>query len=94
MPFAARYEVDLPACAAPCSTRPGGALNDRFYDPDFHGVDWPAQRAKYRPWALAASVHEDFADVMNLMLGELNASHMGYRPQPGGASDGGARRPA
>jgi tricorn protease len=56
------------------------ALNENFYDPDFHGVDWPAQRVKYRPWALEASTSADFADIVNLMLGELNASHMGYYP--------------
>ena len=35
--------------------------------------------------ALAASTDADFADVINLMLGELNASHMGY--YPGGRGD-------
>jgi tricorn protease len=43
-------------------------------------VDWPAQRETYRPWALAASSEPDFADVVNLMFGELNASHLAYRP--------------
>ena len=59
-------------------------MNQFFYDPDFHGVDWPAQYQKYRSWALSASTSPDFADVVNLMLGELNASHTGgrYRPQP------------
>jgi len=56
------------------------ALNENFYDPEFHGVDWPAQRDKYLPWAQEASTKADFADIVNLMLGELNASHMGYYP--------------
>jgi len=60
-------------------------LRDRFYDPDLHGLDWPAQREK--ALALAAGVDQDadFADVMNIMLRSLNASHMGY--YPGGRGD-------
>ena len=53
------------------------ALNAGFYDPKFHGNDWDALRTKYRPLALAASTKEDFQYIFNLMLGQLNASHMG-----------------
>ncbi|MFP4228430.1 MAG: S41 family peptidase [Salinivenus sp.] len=56
----------------------GRTLQQGFYDPDFHGDDWEALRDTYRPWALQASTTEDFQDIVNLMLGELNASHMGY----------------
>ncbi|MFT6267979.1 MAG: C-terminal processing protease CtpA/Prc/Tol biopolymer transport system component [Alphaproteobacteria bacterium] len=55
------------------------ALNAGFYDPKFHGYDWDALRTKYRPLALAASTKEDFQYIFNLMLGQLNASHMGMR---------------
>jgi tricorn protease len=54
------------------------ALAQGFYDPNFHGDDWDSLRTKYRPWALEASTTRDFQDAVNLMLGELNASHMGY----------------
>jgi C-terminal processing protease CtpA/Prc len=53
------------------------ALNAGFYDPKFHGQDWQALRNKYRPLALKASTKEDFQYIFNLMLGQLNASHMG-----------------
>ena len=52
-------------------------INQRFYDPNFHGEDWEALKAYYRPWALSASTAQDFQLVYNLMLGRLNASHMG-----------------
>jgi tricorn protease len=78
LPFVARYEVDRQAEATATFEEVWQALNDNFYDPNFHGVDWAAQRLRYRPWALAASHPADFADIVNLMLGELNASHMGY----------------
>jgi tricorn protease len=60
-------------------------LRDEFYDPDLHGVDWPAQRAKALRLAAGVDHAADFADVMNIMLGSLNASHMGYFP--GGRGD-------
>ena len=56
------------------------ALNAGFYDPNFHGNDWQALKDMYRPLALKASTKEDFQYVFNLMLGQVNASHMGlYR---------------
>ncbi len=81
VPFTARYEVDQQALRAEVFGEGWAALDEYFYDPAFHGVDWRAQYAKYRPWALAASSQDDFTDVMNLMLDELNASHLGYRPK-------------
>jgi len=56
----------------------GRALGQGFYDPNFHGDDWQALLDAYRPWAMEASTTKDFQYVVNLMLGELNASHMGY----------------
>jgi len=53
------------------------ALNQGFYDPQFHGRDWEALRDKYEPRALAASTTQDFRDMVNEMLGQLDASHMG-----------------
>ncbi|WP_395344976.1 S41 family peptidase [Ningiella sp. W23] len=53
------------------------ALGAGFYDPNFHGQDWNALRDKYRNLALKASTKEDFQYMFNLMLGQLNASHMG-----------------
>ena len=56
------------------------ALGAGFYDPKFHGQNWDSLKIKYRPIALKASTKEDFQYVYNLMLGQLNASHMGlYR---------------
>ena len=55
------------------------ALNAGFYDPKFHGQDWEALKAKYKPMAMKASTQEDFSFVFNAMLGQLNASHMGHR---------------
>jgi tricorn protease len=65
------------------------SIESGFYDPDHHGVDWTALRDKYRVWARRASTTEDLATVMNLMLGEVNASHMGFYPASLFGSNGG-----
>ncbi|MFP4047379.1 MAG: S41 family peptidase, partial [Bacteroidales bacterium] len=52
-------------------------LENGFYDPDFHGNDWTELKEKYKPYALSASTKSDFRDMFNIMLGQINASHMG-----------------
>ena len=57
------------------------SLSEGFYDPNFHGQDWDKLRKQYEPITLAASNKVDFRYMFNLMLGRLNASHMGlYGP--------------
>ncbi len=85
VPFNARYQVDLVVERGVVFDEAWSVLNEHFYDPDFHGADWDAVAVTYRPWAIEASTDADFADVLNLMLGELNASHMGYYPTGRGA---------
>ena len=89
VPFKARYEVDRRLERGVVYDEAWAALNEYFYDPDFHGADWPAIHDRYRPWAVSASSQSDFSTVVNLMLGELNASHMGYYPNRGAASNDG-----
>ncbi len=86
VPFTARYEVDRAAQQRQVFAEAWRALNLWFYDPQFHGVDWKAQRAKYGAWLQGGMDPADFADLVNLMLGELNASHMGYYPNRGPAA--------
>ncbi len=76
--YRARMTVDHEAERAQIFREVGRALDQGFYDPNFHGDNWDSLRTKYRPWALEASTQRDFEDALNLMLGELNASHMGY----------------
>jgi tricorn protease len=53
------------------------ALNDQFYDPQFHGANWTAVRDKYRALVKHCALKEDLYTLVQLMLGELNASHLG-----------------
>lgn len=58
-------------------------LGERFYDPQMHGTNWEAQREKYSAYVDAASTYADFQDVIRLMMGELNSSHLGVWSGPG-----------
>lgn len=59
-----------------------GRMRDGFYDPNFHGADWMAIREKYLPAARNATTYGVFARVINMMLGELDASHLAFRSSP------------
>ena len=55
------------------------AITAGFYDPKFHGYNWKSIVKRYRPWVLAAKTKQEYTFMFNNMLGQLNASHMGYR---------------
>jgi len=48
-----------------------------FYDEGFHGVDWQAVKNRYEPLAAGAQTPDELRRILNLMVGELNASHSG-----------------
>ena len=52
-------------------------LRNEFYDENFHGVDWDSMHAQYKEQALRMKHPYEFRNVMRLMLGELNSSHLG-----------------
>jgi tricorn protease len=58
---------------------------DSFFDPEFNGVDWNAMRDVYRPRVAAAATSDEVRRLISLMVGELNASHLGISgpPTPG-----------
>lgn len=49
-----------------------------FYDEKLHGVDWEAVRERYEKVLPRISTAAQFDSLMWFMLGELNASHIGY----------------
>jgi tricorn protease len=52
-------------------------LSEHFYDQTFHGRNWDAVRLKYRPLVKHVALKEDLYALLYLMMGELNASHLG-----------------
>ena len=52
-------------------------LRDHFYDENFHGVDWNAVYKTYEPLIADAQNSDEVSRLMSMMVGELNASHLG-----------------
>jgi tricorn protease len=61
-------------------------LRDDFFDPAFNGVDWQAARVRTEPFVAAARTADEMRRISSLMIGELNASHLGISAPPAGAS--------
>ena len=79
LPHSATYSKDFEAMNEQMYEEGTRVLTMGFYDPNFHGYDWKGLIKKYKPLAMKASTAQDYSFVYNLMLGQLNASHMGYR---------------
>lgn len=57
-------------------------LRDNFYDDKFHGADWNQVRTTYEPLIAGAKNIDEARRLMSLMVGELNASHLGISGTP------------
>ena len=62
-------------------------MRDGFYDEKFHGADWSEVRAQFTPIVAGVRTPDELRRVLNLMMGELNASHLGA--SGGGGAGGG-----
>lgn len=82
--FVAKVKVDRPAEWAQMFDDAWRTMKYRFYDPKMHGYDWDAMRAKYRPLVEYVGDRQELLNIINEMIGELNASHTGAAPGPGG----------
>ncbi|MBV9992887.1 MAG: hypothetical protein JOZ72_16535 [Alphaproteobacteria bacterium] len=51
-------------------------VNDNFYDPGFHGVDWKAVGARYRARLGTVKTDKDFDALASAMLDEIGTSHL------------------
>jgi tricorn protease len=56
---------------------------DQFFDEKMNGVDWNAVRTAYEPRVAGARTPDEMRRIISLMLGELNASHMGISAPAG-----------
>ncbi len=59
-------------------------LRDQFFDEKMNGVNWNAVRTTYEPRVAGARTPDEMRRIISLMLGELNASHMGISAPPQG----------
>lgn len=51
------------------------AINQRYYEPTFNGLDWSAQRTTFRSLAAAANSSEELYSVLRRMIASLNDPH-------------------
>jgi tricorn protease len=84
--FSAYMEVDRRAEIAAAFNQAWRELRTNFYDPKMHGADWQALRSKYQSILPEIAAKEDFAWLLQSMIGELNASHTGATPPASGGS--------
>lgn len=62
-------------------------LANNFFDERMNGVDWSALADRVAPYVEGSRTPDDLRRVLSLMIGELNASHLGISgPSPGGVS--------
>lgn len=50
-------------------------IQSRYYDPNFHGIDWQATRTSFRPMAARAHTTQEFYEVLRQMIASLKDSH-------------------
>ena len=59
-------------------------VQEKFYDPELHGVDWAYYHDNYARFLPHIDNYFDFQELLSEMLGELNGSHTGARYRPAG----------
>src|SRR6185503_6733433 len=50
-------------------------IQERYYDPTFHGIDWQAKRTAFRPAAAKAANTQEFYEVLRQMIASLKDAH-------------------
>jgi tricorn protease len=73
--FTADWERDVRAERQAAFTQFWRSYQRGFYDPNFHGRDWVAIRERYEPLLEAVETNDEFASLLQMMVGELDASH-------------------
>ncbi len=58
-------------------------LNDQFFDANHNGVNWAEAAKTYGDRVQRTATPDEFRRVTLLMIGELNASHLGFNPPAG-----------
>ncbi|HVM87801.1 MAG TPA: S41 family peptidase [Puia sp.] len=53
-------------------------LDENYYDPNFHGLDWAKTKDHYKTFLPYVNNRSDLRVLLNDMLGELNSSHQGF----------------
>ena len=79
--FKVKQEVDMEARNRAGFNLAWQIMRDQYYDERLGNRNWDAIRRKYVEMATKAVDVDSFGTVVNLMLGELNGSHLGFSPK-------------
>uniref|UniRef100_UPI0035CA99C1 S41 family peptidase n=1 Tax=uncultured Sphingomonas sp. TaxID=158754 RepID=UPI0035CA99C1 len=90
IPVGAEMDVDFATEKQIVFDEAWSILDRKFFDAGFNGHDWKALRARFQPYIGGARTPDEERRIINLMIGELNASHSGIGVGPGAP---GAPRP-
>ena len=82
----AEMDVDLGAENMEVFAQAWRILRDNFFDPRMNGVNWERLREEYEPRIAASRIPGETRRLLSLMVGELNASHLGVREAPSAES--------
>jgi tricorn protease len=83
--FSVRQQVDLAARNAVVFDSCWITMRDQWYDSNLGNNEWDKVRRKYRDFAAQSPDPESLATVVQMMLGELNGSHLGFTLSAGDA---------
>ena len=77
IPVSAELDVNFASEKREVFEQAWRSLDEWFYDAQFHGTDWRAVRTRYAPRVEGAQTGAELRRILSLMVGELNASHLG-----------------
>ncbi len=78
-----KIRIDLQAQSSQKFREAARRLGEQFYHPTMKDLDWAALTEKYHALAKQTRTADEFNDVANRFLGELNASHLAIRAPNG-----------
>jgi tricorn protease len=78
-----QVRVDPPAEWAQMLDEAWRINRDYFYDPGYHGADWPAMKRKYAAFVSDLATRNDLFRVVQWMLSELSVGHSYQSPGDG-----------
>jgi len=84
--FTAEFNYDIAAQRKAAFAEFWRSYQHNFYDANFHGRDWAAMRTRYEPMLAAVETHEEFASLLSMLVGELEASHTEVQPATNNAT--------
>jgi tricorn protease len=87
--FTCKVEVDRRAENTQVFNESWRVMKHRFYDATMHGANWEKIRSTYEPLVEHVADQEELHNIINQMLGELNASHTGISGGFGGPAASG-----